>query len=87
MRDWSRDRTARDGRVAAGRALAKGKAVHRDDAPKLLEALLKPGDRVCLEGDNQKQADLLAAALPQVDPSKVHDSSPATSSTSRPTWR
>ncbi len=72
MRDWSRDRTARDGRVAAGRALAKGKAVHRDDAVGLLEALLKPGDRVCLEGDNQKQADLLAEALTRVDPSKVH---------------
>ncbi len=73
MRDWSRDRTARDERVAAGRALAKGKAVHRDDAARLLEALLRPGDRVCLEGDNQKQADLLAEALTRVDPSKVHD--------------
>ena len=73
MRDWSRDRAARDGRIAAGQALARGKAVHRDDAAKLLEALLRPGDRVCLEGDNQKQADLLAAALTQVDPGKVHD--------------
>ena len=72
MRDWSRDKTARDERVAAGRALADGKAVHRDHAAKLLEALLKPGDRVCLEGDNQKQADLLAEALTQVDPAKVH---------------
>ncbi|RYC33135.1 malonate decarboxylase subunit alpha [Lichenibacterium minor] len=73
MRDWSRDGTARDERVAAGRVLARGKAVHRDDAAKLLEALLKPGDRVCLEGDNQKQADLLAEALTRVDPAVVHD--------------
>jgi malonate decarboxylase alpha subunit len=29
----------------------------RDVVP-LLEAIMRPGDRVCLEGDNQKQADL-----------------------------
>jgi hypothetical protein len=34
-----------------------------NDASTLLEAVIRPGDRVCLEGDNQKQADLLAAAL------------------------
>ena len=73
MTDWNRDKAARDARIAAGRVFAKGKAVHRDDAARLLEALLKPGDRVCLEGDNQKQADLLAAALTEVDPAKVHD--------------
>lgn len=43
------------------------------DATALLEAILRPGDRVCLEGDNQKQADLLAAALAAVDVAKVHD--------------
>jgi len=26
----------------------------------LLEAVIRSGDRVCLEGDNQKQADFLA---------------------------
>ena len=30
----------------------------------LLESVIEPGDRVCLEGDNQKQADFLATALP-----------------------
>jgi len=39
----------------------------------LLEAVIEPGDRVCLEGDNQKQADFLARALTQVDPALVHD--------------
>ena len=38
-----------------------------------MEAVIGPGDRVCLEGDNQKQADLLCAALLAVDPAKVHD--------------
>src|SRR6202162_1428239 len=43
------------------------------DLQAFLEAVIRPGDRVCLEGDNQKQADLLAAALAKVDPARVHD--------------
>jgi hypothetical protein len=39
----------------------------------LPEAIIAPGDRVTIEGDNQKQADLLAAALANVDPMRVHD--------------
>jgi malonate decarboxylase alpha subunit len=38
-------------------------------ATALLEAVIAPGDRVTIEGDNQKQAELLAAALANVDPS------------------
>jgi malonate decarboxylase alpha subunit len=39
----------------------------------LLEAIIEPGDRVALEGDNQKQADFLAASLASMDPARVHD--------------
>jgi malonate decarboxylase alpha subunit len=35
--------------------------------------VIRPGDRVCLEGDNQKQADFLAEVLAGVDPSRIHD--------------
>ncbi len=73
MRQWDAGRTARSERIAAGAALAKGKLVARGDAVALLEAVIRPFDRVCLEGDNQKQADLLAAALAGVDPAKIHD--------------
>ena len=38
----------------------------------LLEAVIQPHDRVCLEGNNQKQADFLADALVAVDPQRVH---------------
>ncbi|MFN2604580.1 MAG: malonate decarboxylase subunit alpha, partial [Gemmatimonadaceae bacterium] len=37
-----------------------------------LEALIVPGDRVALEGNNQKQADFLSRSLAQVDPDQVH---------------
>jgi malonate decarboxylase alpha subunit len=73
MTTWVKDRDAREERLAAGAKLATGKIVAANDAALLLEAVLRPGDRVCLEGDNQKQADLLAKALVSVDATKLHD--------------
>jgi malonate decarboxylase alpha subunit len=73
MTDWRKAQAARDARVEAGSKLARGKIVEARDATALLEAVIRPGDRVCLEGDNQKQADLLARALAAVDIGKVHD--------------
>ncbi|MBV8628337.1 MAG: malonate decarboxylase subunit alpha [Paraburkholderia sp.] len=72
MEGWNAARQARDARLAAGAAFAEGKRVAACDATALLEAVLRSGDRVCLEGDNQKQADLLAGALAAVDSAKVH---------------
>jgi malonate decarboxylase alpha subunit len=57
---------------ALGPAL-QGKSVASEHAVALLNAVLEPFDRVCLEGNNQKQADFLARALVQVDPQQVHD--------------
>jgi malonate decarboxylase alpha subunit len=68
---WTRQRTNRAARLA--RAGTRTKVVPADDIVALLEALIEPGDRVCLEGDNQKQADFLARALTQVSPERVHD--------------
>jgi hypothetical protein len=47
--------------------------VAADKTKALLEAVLRPGDRLCLEGDNQKQVDFLADTLASVDSSKIHD--------------
>ncbi len=73
MNTWATQRDERVRRVEAGSRLAKGKTVALNDAPALLEAVIRPGDRVCLEGDNQKQADVLAEALADLDPGRVHD--------------
>ena len=73
MTDWRKGQCARDARIRAGAKFAKGKIVEARDATALLESVIRPGDRVCLEGDNQKQADLLAGALAAVDVGKVHD--------------
>ncbi|MGX9425736.1 MULTISPECIES: malonate decarboxylase subunit alpha [Bradyrhizobium] len=72
MKNWQQGRQARDARIEAGAKLAKGKIVAASDATRLMEAVIGPGDRVCLEGDNQKQADLLCRALLGVDLAKVN---------------
>jgi malonate decarboxylase alpha subunit len=57
---------------ALGNAL-DGKAVPSERIADLLHAVLECGDRVCLEGNNQKQADFLAQALAGLDPARVRD--------------
>src|ERR1700754_2698784 len=73
MRAWDSQKKARDERVTAGSAFAQGKQVSAERLVDFLEAVIRPGDRVCVEGDNQKQADLLARALADVDPSRIRD--------------
>src|SRR4051812_48220545 len=63
----------REARLARAAALSQGKVVAAGDAGALLERVLEPGDRVCLEGNNQKQADFLAKVLAALDPAVVHD--------------
>jgi malonate decarboxylase alpha subunit len=72
---WTRQRSNRAARLARASAIAgvRDKSVGADAIVALLEALIEPGDRVCLEGDNQKQADFLARALTRVSPERVHD--------------
>ena len=73
MKSWNAQKTTLAERLADGRRYASGKTIEVVDLPNFLEAVIRPADRVCLEGDNQKQADVLAAALADVDPAKIHD--------------
>jgi malonate decarboxylase alpha subunit len=73
MIDWQSERRSRDEQLDAGGKFAEGKMVAPGDATALLEAVTRPGDRICLEGDNQKQADFLAACLAKADPKVLHD--------------
>src|SRR6202044_3341799 len=75
MPNTSRQGTDRATRLARAAKLTgnSGKLVPTDRATALLEAIIEPGDRVTIEGDNQKQADFLAEALAKADPSKLHD--------------
>lgn len=73
MTKWKEGRERRDDLIRRGAGVANGKVVDARNATALLEAVVKPGDRVCLEGDNQKQADLLARSLLAVDIAKVNN--------------
>src|ERR1700752_4200335 len=73
MKSWHAQKTTLAERLADGRRYASGKTIEVVDLQNFLEAVLRPADRICLEGDNQKQADILAAALADVDPAKIHD--------------
>src|SRR6202050_2961236 len=73
MTDWQSEQRSRHARLKAGSKFAKGKIVAPKDTTALLEAVIRPGDRICLEGDNQKQADFLAACLAEADPKVLHD--------------
>ena len=73
-REWDSLKKDAAARAASAAPYVKeGKIVDAKDAVALLEAVIKPGDKVNIEGNNQKQADFLAKTLCQVDPGKVHD--------------
>lgn len=50
-----------------------GKIIETCDIVHALETILEPGDKVILEGNNQKQADFLSRGLSEVNPEIVHD--------------
>jgi len=62
----------------------EGPLLPREKLVEALEALIVPGDRIVIEGDNQKQADLLSRSLALADPKKLHDLHLIISSISRP---
>ena len=76
MKARSNNRAANRGDRLAGAALMCGpgsKICPPDRATELLEAIIEPGDRVVIEGDNQKQADFLAAALAKAAPARLQE--------------
>lgn len=70
---WDTRRADKAGRLARAAPLASGKVIPTEKATEALDALLESGDKVILEGDNQKQADFLSRSLAAVDPGRVHD--------------
>ncbi|WLI91222.1 malonate decarboxylase subunit alpha [Massilia sp. R2A-15] len=73
---WNTLETNRAGRLARARDVLKdaldGKAVPAARIGDLLHNVLECGDRVCLEGNNQKQADFLGKALAALDPARIN---------------
>lgn len=84
QRSWRRKIEQKHEKVESVRHLVNGAVIPTEKIVDVLELLIKPGDRVVLEGNNQKQASFLSQSLVQVDPEKVHDLHMIMSSVSRP---
>ena len=70
-RVWDTRRREKQRRIAS--LGLNNKILPTGDLVAMLEKLIVPGDRVVMEGNNQKQADFLSRSLAQVDPKKLHD--------------
>jgi malonate decarboxylase alpha subunit len=81
---WNKRRTEKNRRLALVRHLADGPVLRSADIITVLENLIAPGDRVVLEGNNQKQADFLSRSLAQIDATKVNNLHLIMPSVSRP---
>ncbi|MER2191356.1 MAG: malonate decarboxylase subunit alpha [Solibacillus sp.] len=84
QRNWHTRLEAKKEKLRDVQHLVNGVIVPTDKIVDLLESVIKPGDRVVLEGNNQKQASFLSQALVKVDPGRVHDLHMIMSSVSRP---
>ena len=72
VRDWTKLEQSYRARIARGNAISGSKIVPRQDTVALMEAVIEPGDRVCIEGNNQKHADFLAGELARCSPEKIN---------------
>jgi malonate decarboxylase alpha subunit len=84
VRSWTQLPEAKGRRMAKMGAIAKGKRIEPSAIVDALQILIHAGDRVALEGDNQKQADFLSRSLVQADPKVLHDLHLLISTISRP---
>lgn len=71
--DFAQNRKRKGQKLAKVANLLSGKWVDAKNIVPLLEQLVTPHDRVCIEGDNQKQAYFLAKSLCQVNPNIVNN--------------
>ena len=81
---WTTRRDEKRKRIRSVQPWMRGPILAPDKVVDALELLIKSGDRVVLEGDNQKQADFLSRSLVKVDPRKLRDLHLIISSVSRP---
>lgn len=81
---WQRRRERKRAKMDAAAKVSRDGIVATEEAVALLESVIAPGDRVALEGNNQKQADFLSRSLASVDPERVHELHMLMSSISRP---
>ena len=81
---WTRRRDEKQRLLEIVKPWMKGPVLAHNKVVETLESVIRSGDRIVMEGDNQKQADFLSRSLAKVDPKKIHDLHLIISSISRP---
>jgi malonate decarboxylase alpha subunit len=81
---WTIRRDEKKRRMDIVKPWMNGPLLPRERTVEALESVIRSGDSIVMEGDNQKQADFLSRSLVKVDPKKVHDLHLIISSISRP---
>src|SRR4030088_487368 len=83
-RSWTTRRDEKRRRIELVKPWMRGSILPKEKIIEALEPLIVSGDRIVLEGDNQKQADFLSRSLVKVDAKRLHDLHLIISSISRP---
>ncbi|MEH7544657.1 MULTISPECIES: malonate decarboxylase subunit alpha [Bacillaceae] len=81
---WKKRLEAKEKRMEKMKGITSSRIIPTNKIVQALETLIQPGDRVVLEGNNQKQASFLSSALAKTDPGKLYDLHMIMSSISRP---
>src|SRR5882672_6723192 len=72
-RSWTTRRDEKRRRMQLVQPWMEGPILPKAKIIEALESLIVSGDRIVLEGDNQKQADFLSRSLVKVDAKRLHD--------------
>lgn len=83
-RSWTKHLQEKIKRMDSVKDLVNGMLIPTDRIVDVMEKVIRPYDRVVLEGNNQKQASFLSKALAQTNPKKLFDLHMIMSSISRP---
>lgn len=83
-RSWTARLDAKKKRMDSVKDLVKGMVIPTNRIVDVMEKLIRPCDRVVLEGNNQKQASFLSKALAHINPKKMFDLHMIMPSISRP---
>ena len=71
--NWFSRRQNKERRMSDLSHLVDGSIIPTANIVAAMEQLIKPGDKVVLEGNNQKQADFLSRSLAKVSPDKINN--------------
>lgn len=84
IKDWNTRLKEKESRLNSVKDITDGLFIPTNQITNALEKLIKPKDKVVLEGNNQKQASFLSGALSETNPAVLHDLHMVLSSISRP---